>query len=254
MMSPSARREFDVIIFDLGGTLIHFDGAWPEVLARADLELFRHLTAAGLKLNEKQFLQTFRAQLESYYRERESEFIEYTTLYVLRTLLAEWGYPDLPDATLRPALKAMYAVTQAHWLIELDTLPTLEALRSKGYRLGLISNAADDADVQALVDKTGIRSYFERILTSAAKGIRKPNPKIFWDLLDQMKVERARAVMVGDTLGADILGANNAGIYSIWITRRADNPANRAHEDTILPDARITSLSELPKLLERPGR
>jgi FMN phosphatase YigB (HAD superfamily) len=57
--------------------------------------------------------------------------------------------------------------------------------------------------------------------------------------------------MVGDTLGADILGAQNAGIYAIWITRRADVPANRAHQDTIHPDAAIDSLAEIPGLLEK---
>ena len=55
--------------------------------------------------------------------------------------------------------------------------------------------------------------------------------------------------MVGDKLGADILGARNAGIYSIWMTRRADIPANRDHEDTIKPDVSINSLQELPALL-----
>jgi FMN phosphatase YigB (HAD superfamily) len=55
--------------------------------------------------------------------------------------------------------------------------------------------------------------------------------------------------MVGDTLGADILGAYNAGIYSIWITRHAESPANRAHADTIQPDAKIESLEDLYPLL-----
>lgn len=63
----------------------------------------------------------------------------------------------------------------------------------------------------------------------------------------------AHAAMVGDTLGADILGAKNAGIFSIWITRRADNPANQAHLDTIQPDAQIAALDELPGLLQELG-
>jgi FMN phosphatase YigB (HAD superfamily) len=53
--------------------------------------------------------------------------------------------------------------------------------------------------------------------------------------------------MVGDTLGADILGAKNAGVYSVWITRRA--PSNQPHQELIIPDATIDSLSALPGLL-----
>jgi HAD superfamily hydrolase (TIGR01662 family) len=126
----------------------------------------------------------------------------------------------------------------------------LGALRKAGYRLGMISNASDDADVQALIDKAGVRPYFEVILTSAAVGIRKPNPRIFHMALERLGTSPGKTAMVGDTLGADILGANNAGMFSIWITRRADVPDNRAHLDTIRPDAVIDTLSDLPRLLE----
>jgi FMN phosphatase YigB (HAD superfamily) len=115
-----------------------------------------------------------------------------------------------------------------------------------GYRLAAVSNAADDANTQALVDKLGARPYLEFVLSSAQYGTRKPNPKIFRSALERLSVPADRAVMVGDTLGADILGAHNSGIYAIWITRRANTPANRAHADTIKPDARIANLNELP--------
>jgi FMN phosphatase YigB (HAD superfamily) len=115
----------------------------------------------------------------------------------------------------------------------------------------MISNAGDDADVQHLIDRAGLRPYFQVILSSAAQGIRKPNPRIFTTALAALKSTPGQAAMVGDTLGADILGARNAGIYAVWITRRADSPANRAHADTIRPDATIAALSELPGLLDR---
>jgi FMN phosphatase YigB (HAD superfamily) len=60
--------------------------------------------------------------------------------------------------------------------------------------------------------------------------------------------------MIGDTLGADILGAKNIGACSIWITRRADTPANHAHRETIQPDYQVGSLQELLNLLERLSR
>lgn len=212
-----------------------------------------HLNSAGMKLDEREFLVEFQERLNRYYRERESEFIEYTTEYVLRKLLEERGTTEPSDNVIRSALRVMYAVSQAHWHPEPDAIPTLEYLSKEGYRLGLISNASDDDDVQTLVDKANLRPYFEVILSSAAAGIRKPDPRIFHLALDEMGVPAERAGMVGDTLGADILGANNAGIFSIWITRRADVPANRDHLDTIQPDATIAELRELPGLLESLG-
>ncbi len=134
----------------------------------------------GISLDSEAFISQLQSRLEHYYAERESEFIEYTTAYLLRTILAEHGYPDLPENVIRQGLAAMYAVTQEYWQTDPDATRTLRALRQQGYRLGLISNAADDADVQTLVDKAALRSYFDIIVTSAALGIRKPNPRIFF--------------------------------------------------------------------------
>ena len=54
--------------------------------------------------------------------------------------------------------------------------------------------------------------------------------------------------MVGDKLHADILGANQLGMYSIWINRRAELIPQ---DENIKPDAVISSLSELPQLLRK---
>ncbi len=237
------------VIFDLGNTLIYFDGAWPEVMQAADRELLQHLRNRGFDLDQDAFTSRFRAQLNAYYAERDSEFIEHTTAYVLRNVLSDFGFPDLDDQTLLPALESLYAVSQAHWQVETDTKPILKALHESGYRLGVISNAADDQDVQTLVDKAGVRPYLDFVLSSAACGIRKPNPRIFQIGLDNWSFNANQVAMVGDTLGADILGAQHAGLYSIWITRRAEAPGNRDHADTIQPDASISTLAELPGLL-----
>ncbi len=238
------------IFFDLGNTLLYFDGAWPDVHSQADAHLLAHLQAEGFALDPEHFTKEFRARLNAYYVQREAEFVEHTTAYVLRTLLADLGYPDVTPEQVGPALRALYAASQAHWLLEDDTIPTLTALRTAGYKLAILSNAGDDEDVQTLVDKARLRPYFDLVLTSAACGVRKPNPRIFTLALERLGLEPGQAAMVGDTLGADILGAQNAGLYSIWLTRRADTPANRAHADTIRPDAQIGSLDELPSLIK----
>jgi 2-haloalkanoic acid dehalogenase type II len=250
--------DLEAVIFDLGSTLIYFEGKWHEVLARGNQELLDHIKAAGVMLDGDKFLNQFKARLDEYYVQREAEFIEYTTRYILHTLLSEWGYPDVSEVVLETALESMYAVSEACWKVEEDAIPTLEQLRERGYRLGMISNAGDDANVQRLVDQAGIRPYFDAILSSAGSGIRKPNPRIFEIALNHLETPASRAVMVGDTLGADILGGHNAGMRAIWITRRADTPANREHLDTIQPDGTINTLSELTTVLEtieyRPGR
>ena len=54
--------------------------------------------------------------------------------------------------------------------------------------------------------------------------------------------------MIGDVLTADVLGANQLGMYSIWLTRRADVPQDG--ELPAQPRATIKTLDELPLLLQ----
>jgi len=244
-----SARAFDVVFFDLGSTLIYFDASWPEVFATQHRELAHDLIVKGYNLDVDSFTAGFAARLNAYYQERETEFLEQTIEYILRRMLGELGYPDAPSAHLRPALDRMYAVSQSHWKLETDAHPTLHALRDAGYRLGLISNANDADDVEKLIDMHGLRQFFELILVSAAVVYRKPHPEIFRMALKPFGVPARRAVMVGDTPGADILGARNSGLSSIWITRRADAPGNRDHMDTIRPDAVVDTLAEIPDLL-----
>jgi putative hydrolase of the HAD superfamily len=242
--------NFEAVFFDLGSTLMYFDGNWREVYQRAIAAMVEHLLQSGLQLNQQAFQRDFLHRMEIYHGERNNNLIEYTAAHVLRSLLADQGYLDSKDALIHTALKAMYQVTQKHWHVEEDALATLDQLRRRGYRLGMISNAADDANVQALVDKAHLRPYFEVIYSSAAVGIRKPNPRLFELALRALATAPWRAAMVGDMLGTDILGAQSVGMFAIWITRRAEESANQPYLSTVHPNATITTLRELPDLLD----
>jgi HAD-superfamily hydrolase, subfamily IIIA len=243
-------RPFQAVLFDLGSTLIYFDAKWPDIMPTANRQMVDTLLDLGYRLDAARFCADFEHSMQNYYTERDTEFIEYTTDYILHNLLEENGYHDPPPEHTRLALDSLYKITQAYWKVEADARSTIEELQTCGYRLGLISNAGDAKDAQTLFDKTRLRSFFELVIISADVGVRKPAPRIFELALKQMALQPQQAIMVGDTLGADILGARNAGLSSVWITRRADSPDNRAHEDTILPDAAIANLSELPALLK----
>jgi putative hydrolase of the HAD superfamily len=104
--------------------------------------------------------------------------------------------------------------------------------------------------VQALVDIAGIRSYLEFIISSAALGVRKPSPRIFQAALDFFHTAPEQAVMIGDYLEADVQGANQLGMGSVWITRRADLANAAKYDGRIQPDRKIAALSELPAILE----
>jgi HAD superfamily hydrolase (TIGR01662 family) len=240
------NRRFEAIFFDLGNTLMYDKDPWDPIFPRADAAMRKTLEEAGYPLAENAYGE-FTTIFDLYYHRRENTLKEETTVQLLRELMeAQDASP--PDPVLYAAMEAMYAITQENWYLEEDAIPTLEAMKEMGYRLGAISNAADDENVQELMDKGNLRPHFEFIISSAACGIRKPDARIFQLALDHFQVPPEKIVMVGDTLDADILGANCLGIYSIWINRRANDPPEG--ELSIQPQAVISALSDLPKLLQ----
>ncbi|MEK6751796.1 MAG: HAD family hydrolase [Chloroflexota bacterium] len=241
MNTPSIRH----ILFDLGGTLMHARGDWSPVYERADQALGETLREHTIKLDTK----IFRTRLHQYYEQRDKDFQETTYHFVLRELLKELGYAEVAEPVLRSALDAMYSITQTNWQLEEDTIATLQNLKSKNYKLGIFSNAGDDKDVQELIENFGIRPHFDFVLTSAACFYRKPHPRAFEIALAQWNISPHEAVMIGDSLEADIAGARNSGMQTIWITRRAqfkDDDMRR-----IKPDFSLRKLNELLPTLER---
>lgn len=239
--------KITTVFFDLGSTLVYSKDPWPPIYEQADRAMVGVLRRAGISINQASFLTEFGGFIQSYYQKQYEDNIEPTSLAALRNLLIQKGFPDVQDVVLLEAMEAMYAVTQKNWYQEEDAIETLEVLKSRGYRMGIISNTSDDQNVQGIVNQSGLRPYFEYILTSAALGIRKPDVRIFQAALDHFQVPPVAAAMVGDLLQTDVLGANQMGIYSIWITRRARVPEEG--ELGIQPQAVVTALNQIPPLL-----
>lgn len=250
MYEVTGLRRFDLILFDLGSTLLFFDTSWDLLIGESHRALWRALNRLGFPTDSEQFLTEFGHGMEDYYQYRSTALVETTTESVLRRSMARLGYVHLSAEVVRAALAALYSVSQAHWRVEDDAAPTLTVLKERGYRMGILSNAADSADVHKLVDDAGLRPFFEQVLISADIGLRKPHARPFELALSQFGVAADRAVMVGDTLGADILGANALGMASVWITRRMNSADHAAHSGDVHPDACISALSELPGLLD----
>ena len=241
------RRKFRAVFFDLGKTLLYPKYSWQPVYLDSATALANSLINQNIEVNIKTFPLEYIDRLNQYYAIREKTLRERTTLRMLHQLLEEKGFRDVSTPVLRTALNAKYAITQRNWEIEEDTHPTLHALKQLGYQLVLISNAADDPDVQTLVDSNNLRHYFSFIRSSAAAGYRKPHPHMFEEALNYLNLSPGQCVMVGDTLDADIEGANNIGIYSIWINRYVNKDTKTLKD--IRPKAVIQTLAELPKLL-----
>jgi HAD superfamily phosphatase (TIGR01668 family) len=234
------------IIFDLGSTLIHFDGDWKSVWPRSLAALEAALHESGVNWRTQDLLGEFAGRMEQYQRNRLGDHVEHTTRAVLEDALASVGIRGVDPDVITLALERMYSLTEQRWGPVPDLENTLDSLQQRGLRLGLLSNAADEANVQRLIDKVGIRSYFAPILISASTGLRKPAPDPFLRILKQWQHEPEQVVMVGDRLDQDILGAQRVGMHQIWLRSFAepDQP------DGIKPEKTADSLAQIPSLID----
>jgi REG-2-like HAD superfamily hydrolase len=131
-----------------------------------------------------------------------------------------------------------------------ETVSVLEDLKSKGYRLGIISNWS--WHLPDLCDKLGITKYFEYIASSARVGYAKPRREIFLNALANMHAKPETSIHIGDTWSADVEGARGVGVFGLWL--------NRPTEKLLLPQThqrsperdqvRIETLDEVWNFLE----
>ena len=122
-----------------------------------------------------------------------------------------------------------------------DVKRVLDELQKK-YRLALISDAQSCyalPEIQAV----GLENYFESIVISSLHGFRKPDARLFQQTLDDMKLEPAEVIWVGNNMFRDIYGAQALGIKSIFID---SNQGAKSYED-VAPDYRAQQFIDVLK-------
>ncbi len=104
-----------------------------------------------------------------------------------------------------------------------DVFSTLDWLRDRSYRLGSVTNRVFGGPRFAEeLRELGLAAYFEATAVSCDMGYMKPHPKIYEHVLQTMNVDPAETAMVGDSLKADVQGAQALGLTAIW--RRVRKP------------------------------
>ena len=129
-----------------------------------------------------------------------------------------------------------------HFQMYDDVEPVLSALSARGVTLGVISNS--HRSLAAFAEHFRLDSLITAAVSSAEHGFMKPHPSIFEQALRRAGVSAAEAVMVGDSLKADIEGALAAGLRGVLLRRSGEVP--RALPPGVWV---IRTLAELPALL-----
>lgn len=92
----------------------------------------------------------------------------------------------------------------------------LEELKLRGKRVFLLSNAQTDF-TRPEIEMLGLTPYFDAIFISSEQGCKKPSPAFFEKLLKQYGLKPSESIMIGNDESADIAGAKQAGMDSLYI-------------------------------------
>ena len=117
------------------------------------------------------------------------------------------------------------------------TIEILDYLKAKNYELHLITNGFEKTQWSKL-DNSGLGGYFTHVITSEGSNSLKPKKEIFDFAINKAQSILTESIMLGDNLDADIQGAMNAGMDTVFV-----NHINAV--TSIKPTYTVTHLQQL---------
>lgn len=239
------------VIFDMGETLLKFvrpgNGTWREFEDSGIRGVYRYLVRQGhpIASQEDEFVEAMFRRLAQGWEQSTGGHINLRATDWIAAGAADHAL-TLDELALMEAVKHYARPLREGLTATPGAAETLARLQSSGYRIGLISNTIWPAElhIEDLAEQ-GLLPYLEHLVFSGEKGVWKPNPRIFEDVLRALDVTPETAVFVGDSPREDIVGAQHVGMRAIWMRSR-EFPLR-----DVRPDAVIESLPEVPPILDR---
>lgn len=248
--------KFKAVIFDLGGTLLHYHDGDSDDPKRP----FRLVTLAGIRriydqlvkeghplLQPDRFTEVIDQHIRQSYRAAVQELRGGTIEIPIRAAFAEVGI-KLTDKRWAELRQEFYRAIDDIVFPRSGVKETLSGLQERGYRLGLISNTFWAADLHDRhLAKHHILEHLPLRIYSCDVPRVKPHPSVFAAAIEQLNVAPVEAVYVGDRPDIDVQGAQKAGWRGILIR----SPYLDQSLGDVVPDAIIDELDDLIPALEQ---
>jgi len=211
-----------LIIFDFWGTLVE-NGIFPSPVRQVKyiLRIEEPFSEYIVKFEEVFMLEEY-DDLYSAFKAVCEAFGKQPRRFILDELVGMWNKHKL---LAKPFM---------------ETIDVLEKLNEQGHKIVLISNT-DCFTTDEVMDKYDMRHYFDEIVLSYNVRMLKTNPKMYENILNKLKISKDHALVIGDSIETDIVGANKAGIKAVLIDRR----------DRRDYDPKIKNLKELDQFLKK---
>ena len=236
--------QVEAVLFDLFDTLVLIDKG--ETYYEPSLRrLYEFLVKNDVNVPFDDFKHVYFEVRDRFYSESRRTLEEPHFNFRVSQTLQRLGYSfDASDPVVVGATMAFAAEFMRYVRLDDDALGVLNKLHRK-YKLGVVSNFAIPECGWRLLQKFGLKAYFDVVVISGEVNRRKPSPEIFERALKGLGVDASKAVFVGDTLDMDVRGPKNVGMKTVLVKRRPVEDVVEAK-----PDFVIENLNELPSVLD----
>ena len=225
--------KYQAVIFDLFGTLVdnfsvrEYESVLTEMASVLDVppDKFIRLWIDTFPQRATGVLPTFEAIVE----------------YICQKLGA-----NVSDTNVKSAAQIRNSFTARSVIPRAGSLETLSGLKSKGLKIGLISDCS--REVPTVWVDTPFAPLFDVTVFSCVVGIRKPDPRIYHIATGQLGVRPQSCLYIGDGSSQELTGASNVGMHP-FLLRMGDSDAYQIDREDWNGPA-ISSLREILTLLE----
>ncbi|MEM5817634.1 MAG: YjjG family noncanonical pyrimidine nucleotidase, partial [Desulfitobacterium hafniense] len=221
------------LFFDVDDTLLNFEQCSREALGKTFrhfsmdyddtvYELFRSIDQR-LWLQQKQGILTVQDVINLRFQELFKQL--------------HLGNSPIPLQTMFQERLAEEFFTEPHAAESLGYLSTR-------YQLFVTSNAILQTQLKRL-ELAGLLPYFTDVFVSDHIGHEKPSVRFFEECLQRSRLKPGDVLLIGDSLEADMAGAQTSKIDSCWY-----NPKHRNTDSDVKIDYIISDLLQLKDILQ----
>ena len=246
-------RTYKVIIFDLFDTIVIFNRSRLPATELNGSQI-NSTSVAVYKVFKKyynhvtfdDFYSAFLKSYEEFEEMKRKENLEFHNKERFKLMLDKLNINTNSDSNRfveEMVLCHMGKIADAMEFPE-ENRNTLNMLRNR-YRLALISNFDHAPTAYKIIDRFGIRNFFEKILISIEVGFRKPKADIFQKAFIHLKIKPNEAIFVGDNFEADVIGSKNVGMDVIWVNKGNE----KIRHEITNPDYEVNKFTEITKIL-----
>lgn len=228
------------ILFDLDSTIIANNATSSDCWRGICQRFINRLPG----FEADQLYSEIRKSGDSFWSDPERHRSGRLNLYSTRRLIVSKAFDvlNINDGKLTEELADTYTVEREESMkLVPGAIETLTHFRNIGHKLALVTNGASEFQ-RAKIDRFNLAPFFHHILVEGEFGHGKPEKQVFISVLEKLDTKPDDAWMVGDDLERDIAGANNAGVFSIWVDREGKGLLENS---PVIPDRIIRSITEL---------